>query len=85
MESDQAQLLDALLNQYAELLNKNHDTEEMDASTMSIQDSRYPLPFDNKDTQEEIIMADKGTLIQYLLNNNQKCLGWVNLLSSHKK
>ena len=35
METDQAELLDVPLNQSAKVLNKNHDTEETDASTTS--------------------------------------------------
>ena len=41
------------------MLNKKHDTGEMDASTTSKQDNRSPLPFDSKGSQMEIIMAEK--------------------------
>ena len=59
METDQAEQLDALLNQSTKVLNKNHDTEETDASLTSKQVNRSPSAFDNKDTQTEIIMAEK--------------------------
>ena len=59
MEIDQSGQLDALLNQYVTVLNKNCDTEETNSSTTSKQDNRYPFPSDSKDTQTEIIMAQK--------------------------
>ena len=50
METDQAKQLDALLNQSVKVLNKNCDTEEIDASTTSKWDNRSPSPFDNQDS-----------------------------------
>ena len=44
------------------MLDKNHDTEETDASTTYKQDNRSPLPFHSRDTQIDIIMAEeRGT------------------------
>ena len=45
IEADQAEQLDALLNQSAKVLNKNHDTEEMDSSTTSKRNNRSLFPF----------------------------------------
>ena len=59
IETDQAEHLDALLNQSVNVLNKNHDTEETDASTTSKQGSRSQSPPDSEDTQMEIIMVEK--------------------------
>ena len=56
METDQTNQLDTLSNQSAKMLNKNHDTEEMDTSTTSKHDIRFPSPFD---IQTEIVMAEK--------------------------
>ena len=47
------------LSQSAKILNENHDTEDIDASTTSKWDNRSPSPFDNNDTQREIVMAEK--------------------------
>ena len=58
METDQTEQLDALLNQSAKSV-KNHNTEEMDASTTSQQHNRSPSPFDSKETQVEIVMVEK--------------------------
>ena len=41
---------DALLNQYENILCKNHDIEEMDASTTLKRDNRSPSPLDKKET-----------------------------------
>ena len=41
------------------MLNYNHLTKERNAPMTSKQDSRSSLPFNNKDTQTEIIMAEK--------------------------
>ena len=41
------------------MLEKNCHTEETDASTTSKKDSRFLSSFDNKDTQIEIVMAEK--------------------------
>ena len=43
MVVDQAEQLDVLLNQSAEVLNKNHDNEETDACMTSKWDNRSPL------------------------------------------
>ena len=59
METDQAEQLDAFFNQSAKMLNKNHDNEETDTSTTSKEDSGSPPPFDSKDTQKGIVMAEK--------------------------
>ena len=48
-----------LLNQSADVLNKNEDMEEIDASAISKWDNRSHTPFDNQDTQTEIVMAEK--------------------------
>ena len=40
------------------MFNKVCDTEEIDAS-MTKQDNMSPLPFDNRDTQTEIITAEE--------------------------
>ena len=48
-----------LLNQSADVLNKNEDMEEIDASAISKWDNRPHTPFDNQDTQTEILMAEK--------------------------
>ena len=67
METYQAEQLDVPLSQSAEVLNKNHNTEETDASTSSKRDNRFPSPFDNQDTQMEIIMAEKKILVWLFL------------------
>ena len=72
IETDQAEQLDVLLNQSTKVLNKHHDTDETDASITSKWDRRPLSPYSNKDTQTEIIMAEKVILIQSILNNNQK-------------
>ena len=59
MESDQAEQLDALINKSAKVLNKNCETEETDVSTTSKRDNMSLSPFGNKDTQREIVMAQK--------------------------
>ena len=41
------------------VLNKNSDTWETDASTMSKHDNRSPSAFNNKDTKTEITRAQK--------------------------
>ena len=59
METDQAELIDVPLSESAQILNKNCDTEETDASTTFPRDNRSLSPFDNQGTQIEILMAEK--------------------------
>ena len=61
METAKAEQLDVLLNQSTKVLIKIHDTEEMDVCMTSKWDTRYPFSFDSKDTQTEIIRAEKDT------------------------
>ena len=69
METHEAEQLDVLLNEFMKVLNKNHDTEEIDAFLTSKQYNRSPSPFENKDTQTKIIIVGKGTLIHSFLDN----------------
>ena len=41
------------------MLNKNCDTEKADAFTTAKHHKRSPSPFDSRDTQIEIVMAEK--------------------------
>ena len=41
------------------MLNKEHDTEETDASTTMKRENRSLSPFCNKDIQTEIVMTHK--------------------------
>ena len=59
METDQTEQLDVFLNQSTKVLNEECDTEDMDTSTTSKQDIRSPSHFDSKNTQAEIIIAEK--------------------------
>ena len=47
METDQAEQLDALLNKFTKVLNRNQEAEEIDASTTSKRDNRPPSPIYN--------------------------------------
>ena len=59
METDQAEQLNVLLNQSTRVLNRNCDTKERDATMTSRWDNGSLPPFKNKDTQSEIVMAEK--------------------------
>ena len=59
MENDQVEQLDACLFQSLNVLNKNQDTEETNASVTSKWKNRFPSPFDDQDTQTEIVMTEK--------------------------
>ena len=67
METDQAEQLDALLNQSTKVLEKNCDTEETDTSTSLKRENRSSTPFHNKDMQIEIVIVEKrdDTLITF--------------------
>ena len=87
METDQAEQVDVLLNQSIKVLNKNHDTEETDASTTLKWDNRSPLPspFDSKEIQKEIVMAKKRDTNSITFGQQLKSQGLVNPLLSHKR
>ena len=59
MKPDQAEQLDVLLSQSMKVVNKNWDTEKTEASMTSKWDNTSPFAFDDRDTQTEIVMADK--------------------------
>ena len=58
------------------MINKNHDTEETDASTTSKQGNRSLSPFDSKQTQKEIIMASKKDT-SLITSGQQLGMTWV--------
>ena len=53
---------DGLLNQFTTVLNKNCDTDETDASTSLKRDNSSLSPIDSKDTQTEMVLAEKGAI-----------------------
>ena len=59
MKTGQAGQLDVLLSQCIKVLNQNCDTEETDVFTTFKRENRCLSPFDNNDTQKEIVMAEK--------------------------
>ena len=52
-----------------DILNKDWDTEEMDASMTSEQENKFSSPFDNQDTQTEIVMTKRKDADSTLLKN----------------
>ena len=48
METNQAEQLNAFLNQSAKVLNKNKEAEETDASTILKRNKRSPSPLDTE-------------------------------------